>query len=42
MSDSAPTLSDYETKMDGEGFDLEGQELDRETINAELERLFSG
>ncbi|MDQ2051017.1 hypothetical protein RBH26_11050 [Natronolimnohabitans sp. A-GB9] len=41
MSDTPPTLSDYEELMDGDGFDLDGQDLDRETINTELERLFT-
>ncbi|WP_267878286.1 hypothetical protein [Haloterrigena salifodinae] len=40
MTDTTPTLDDYET-VAGIEFDLSGEELDRETINAELERLFS-
>ncbi|WP_275039682.1 hypothetical protein [Natrinema limicola] len=40
MADDTPTLTDYEETADIE-FDLSDEEIDRETINAELERLFS-
>ncbi|SER20356.1 hypothetical protein [Natrinema salaciae] len=40
MTDEIPTLSDYEETADVE-FALDDGTLDRETINAELERLFS-
>lgn len=40
MSNETPTLSDYEETADIE-FDLDGDGLDRDAINAELERLFS-
>jgi len=37
--DTAPTLADYEELADVE-IDLSDADLDRETIDAELERLF--
>ncbi|SDD23809.1 hypothetical protein [Natrinema hispanicum] len=40
MADDTPTLNNYEETADVE-FDLSDEEIDRETINAELERLFS-
>ncbi|WP_268258130.1 hypothetical protein [Halopiger djelfimassiliensis] len=40
MTDEPPTLSDYE-ETGGIEFDLDGEKIDRETINAELERLFT-
>ncbi|RZV06291.1 hypothetical protein BDK88_3839 [Natrinema hispanicum] len=40
MADDTPTLTDYEETADVE-FDMSDEEIDRETINAELERLFS-
>lgn len=39
MADQTPTLSDYEETADV-AFDLDGEELDRDAINAELEQLF--
>lgn len=41
MTNEPPTLEDYENTADVE-FDLTSQEIDRKTINTELERLFSG
>jgi hypothetical protein len=40
MTNEAPTLSDYEETA-AVTFDLDSEELDREAINAELERLFT-
>lgn len=40
MTNETPTLSNYEETADVE-FALDGEGIDRETINAELERLFS-
>lgn len=40
MTNDTPILSDYEAVADVD-FDLDSEELDRETINAELERLFT-
>lgn len=40
MTDDTPTLEDYEEVADVT-FDLSGQEIGRETINAKLEELYS-
>lgn len=40
MTNDTPTLSDYEAVADVD-FDLDSEELDRDAINAELERLFN-
>lgn len=41
MADEPPALEDYEETA-AIDFDLADREINRETINAELERLFSG
>ena len=40
MTNESPTLSTYE-EMASVEFDLDDEDLDREAINEELERVFS-
>lgn len=41
MATESPTLEDYE-EVAGIEIDLSDEEIDREAINAELERLYEG